>query len=403
MHINGRPAAAALGLLVLTASVLVAQKEPKRPKLPAGADTNSARAYYNFALAQLQTDPDKAGDALYWTTRIDPTWADGFYARRVALLMTNRNRLLSYWNGDRRTLQSDDIKRIDSLFYHALTINPFVSQTLDRQLFETLANDIAQKYERDGVASSSEARYAIDQEMQQNSSPAMKGWLAYGDGRFEDALRLYADAIKSDSRNGPLRIDRARVFVQMNQLDSALAELNLALADLQKRDKKDLVYVYESKALTEQSIGAVEQRLGNNAAAKEAFGRALQEDLSYYPAHMQLAYMAIDAKDTTSALAELDLAVQVHDDDPATRYVYGFALATTGKLPEAEAQLRKSIELDKVYAAPHFMLAYVLDQGGKDAAASAEYAAYLSLAAQGDTRRDAAQGRITALKTTGSR
>jgi tetratricopeptide (TPR) repeat protein len=395
-----RPLAAVLAAVVLCAPLARAQKEPKRPKLPAGADTNSARAYYSFALQQLKTDPDKSADALYWTTRLDPAWADGFYARRIALLLTNRSRLLNYWSGDRRTIQSDDIRQIDSLFYHALTLNPFVSQTLDRQLFEAIADDIAERFERDGGGSASEARFAIDAEMR-NASPAMKAWLAYGDGRFDDAVRLYAEAIHADERNGPLRLDRARVFVQMNQLDSARAELAVAIEDLRKRDKKDLIYVYQSKALTEQSIGAVEQRLGNAAAAKEAFGRALQEDLSYYPAHVQLAYMAIDAKDTATAITELDLAVQVHDDDPSTLYVYGFALATTGKLTEAEAQLRKAIALDRYYAAPHFMLGFVLDQAGKTADAAAEYAAYLALTAQMDPRRNDAQRRLAALKTAG--
>ncbi len=165
-----RPFAAALGFLVLAASASLAQKEPKRPKLAADADTNNAHVYYDYAIEQLKTDPDKAADALYWTTRIDPSWADGFYARRVALLLTNHNRLENYWSGDRRTIQSSEIKRIDSLFYHALTLNPFVSQTLDRQLFETIADDIALKYERAGGGTASEARYAIDTEMQDASA-----------------------------------------------------------------------------------------------------------------------------------------------------------------------------------------------------------------------------------------
>ncbi|HXD49632.1 MAG TPA: tetratricopeptide repeat protein [Gemmatimonadaceae bacterium] len=390
----------AVALLALAASATFAQKEPKRPKLPVGLDSNDARVYYAFAMKNLRNDPDKAADALYWTTRLDPAWADGFYARRIALLLTNHSRLLNYWNGDRRTIQSSDIKRIDSLFYHALTINPFVSQTLDRQLFESIADDIASKYERDGVASASEARYAIDQEMK-TASPGMKAWLAYGDSRFDDALRLYAEAIHADKHNWPLRIDRARVFYQTNQLDRALTELNATLDDMRKQDAKDLIYVYQSKALTEQSIGAVYQKLGNADAAREAFGRALQEDLSYYPAHMQLAFMAIGSHDTATALTELDLAVQVHDDDPATRYVYGLALATTGKAPEAEVQLRKAIELDPAYAAPHFMLGYALEQQSKGAAAMAEYSTFLAIAPQVDAKRESAAGRIAALKAGG--
>src|SRR5207237_8276038 len=113
------------------------------------------------------------------------------------------------------------------------------------------------------------------------------------------------------------------------QPDSALSELTQAVDELRKTDKKDLVYVYESKALVEHSIGLVQQRLGDKAAAKEAFGRALQEDLSYFPAHVQLGYIALEAKDTTTALSEMDLAVQIRADDAPLRSLYGYTLAAT--------------------------------------------------------------------------
>src|SRR5260370_9990844 len=103
----------ALLCLFASATPSAAQKEPRRPKLPAGADTNNAFAYYDFALALLKEDPEKSADALYWAARINPTWADAFYARRVALLLSDKSRLLRYFNGDRRTIQSDEIKRID--------------------------------------------------------------------------------------------------------------------------------------------------------------------------------------------------------------------------------------------------------------------------------------------------
>ena len=394
-------AALALALLTLSSTLSAqAEKPPRRPKLPASADTNNAHAYYDFALDNLKNDPDKAADALYWSTRLEPTWADAFYARRVALLLSDPRRLRSYWAGDRRTIQSDDVRRIDSLFYYALTINPFVSQTLDRQLFEAVADDIAKQYERAGAGNATEIRFVIDREMQ-SASPAMKGWLAYGDGRFGEALTYYAIAIKGDKRNEPLRVDRARVLYQTNQLDSALAELKLAVEDMRKRDKKDLIYVYQSKALAEHSIAVVNQRLGHTDAAREALGQALQEDLSYYPAHLQLALMSLDAKDTTGALSELELAVQLRGDDAVARFLYGFTLATTGKSAEAEAELRKAVELNPIYAAPRYAHAEVLERLGRKADALIEYQNFLVRASKTDGRRQSAEERSAALKSSG--
>jgi tetratricopeptide (TPR) repeat protein len=389
----------ALASLLLAASIpALAQreKEPKRPKLPAQADTNDARAYYDFALDQLGRDDDLAADALYWSTRLEPRWADPYYARRVAMLMSDPRRLVQYWSGDRRTIQSDGIRRIDSLFYRALTINPFLSQRLERRLFDAVLEEITSRYERAGAGSAGEIRYYIEREM--NNWPAAdRAWLAYGEGRYDDALRLFAEAVKSDKRNGPLRVDRARVFVNMNQPDSALVELMAAIEDLRKRDKKDLIYVYQSKALTEHSIGLVESRLGHTAAAKDAFGRALQEDLSYFPAHVELAMISLEAKDTTGALSEMDLAVQLRPDDPGALYLYGFTLAATGKYADAEPHLRKAIELDGVYAAPHFALGVALEGAGKKTDAVAEYRAFLSHAARSDLRRTEAEEHLKAL------
>lgn len=58
----------------------------------------------------------KAADAVYWPTRLEPTWADAYCARRIALLLSDRRRLRMYWFGDRRTIEATDIRQIDSLF-----------------------------------------------------------------------------------------------------------------------------------------------------------------------------------------------------------------------------------------------------------------------------------------------
>jgi tetratricopeptide (TPR) repeat protein len=385
-----------LAALLILSTPALAQKEPRRPKLPADADTNSAQAYYAFALANLRQDAEKAADALYWSTMLEPANADAYYARRIALLLSDQNRLLRYWSGDRRTLQSADMKRIDSLYYHALTINPFVSQTLDREIFEMVANIITRKYEARGYAGG-DVRYAIDREIA--SAPAStKAWLAYGEGRFADALELYAFAIKSD-KNETLRLDRARVFFQMGKIDSATVELLRGLEELRKRDKKDLVYVYQSKALTEHSIGIAHLRLGHPEAAREAFGRALEEDLAYAPAHFELAYLLFEMKDTTAALNEMDLAVQAKGDDPATRNIYGYTLTVSNKFAEAETQLRKAIELDRYYAAPHFTLAFVLEALGRKSDAIREYRTYIAMAPRTDDRVAEAEIRLSALGT----
>src|SRR5689334_2519263 len=328
----------ALALALLLGSQLNAQKrkdEPRRPKLPAGVDTNNAQVYYDVGLEQLQRDPEKAADAFYWAMRINPVWADAYYARRCALLLSDRYRFQRYYEDDRGTLKSDEIKRIDSLYFYSLTINPFLYRKLDLVLFNSYIGNLSDEIARRNNVSPGDVQYQI-QTWLMHGPASTRAWQAYGEGRFHDALNLWAEAIKRANHKAALRADRGRLFFQLDQADSALIELTQAVEELRKADSKDLVYVYESKALLEHSIGLVQARLGNSAAAKEAFGRALQEDLSYFPAHIQLGYMALEEKDTTTALSEMDLATQIRGDDPMLRFIYGYSLATSGKYKDAE-------------------------------------------------------------------
>jgi Tfp pilus assembly protein PilF len=178
-----------------------------------------------------------------------------------------------------------------------------------------------------------------------------------------------------------------------------LADFKAAVEDLRARDKKDLVFFYESKALAEHSIAVIHQRMGHDAEAKEALGRALQEDLSYYPAHLQLALIALSAKDTTTAVTELDLATQVAGDDAGMQYLDGYVLIGAGKVADAEPHLRKAITLDPVYAAPHLTLAQILEAADFKEEAMKEYSTFLSLAASNDLRRDNATARMNKLKS----
>jgi tetratricopeptide (TPR) repeat protein len=372
-------------------------KTPLRPMLSAGADTNDAQSYYELGMALVAKAPEKAADAFYWSTQLDPASADAFYARRVALLMANPQRLVGYWTGDRRALRDKNVMAADSLYLRALTINPFLYRKLDAVFFDAIIKEIAADA-AGSSASRGEVEHEIDRYLAQ--APAdLKAWQAYSSGRFDEALRQYAIAIKQARKKAGLRLERGRLFIQLNQPDSALGEIKLASEELRKADKKDLVFVYDSKALVEQALGMSYLKAGQKDQAREAFARALQEDLSYGPAHVQLGIMALDARDTAAAVSEFDLAVQIAPNDPVLRYQYAFTLEGFGKPAEAEAQLRKAIELTPSYSSPHFLLGKTLKTLGKKEEAAASLRKFLALASRNDPRRSEATQMLTSLGT----
>jgi tetratricopeptide (TPR) repeat protein len=355
-------AAATLCLTVAPARPLAAQKVPKRPKLFAGADTNSWFAYYQAGLSNLAKRPDEADADFYWAMRINPTVPEPMYAAWVSYWRRQREeRFWDYLDGKRYVVENKDVMHIDSLRLRALQRNPMMYQGLWIRLFET------------------------DGPLPLTLDPGLQGIIAYAHGDSRTAAARLGEAVKNQQRRS-LRYDRALALFQIAQFDSAANELQLLLADMRKREEKKLVRAYESKQMFEYAIGVTMAMKGDTAAAREAYGRALAEDLAFAPAHLQLAYIADAVADTNAALQELRQAVELDSLDVATRYALGTHLLLRGNTEEAKVHLRKAIELEPYFAPPYFVLAYILEFDENAAEAAQTYAAFADRAPQADQR-----------------
>lgn len=382
---------------VLAGSLAAQKSPPKRPALPSGADTCDAMAYFKYGMEQLETAPFRAADAFYWAARVDPTWADPLFARRVALLLTNQGRLGLYLDGNRRTIESAEIKQIDSLQYRALTMNPFVYRGLEKSLLTTY---LREEYQREVRMEGGQPNMAAFDYWLQGvfrRDAADRAYWAYGSGDLASAVEAYGQAMRGAKDKSWLHAQRGRVFFLQGQMDSAKREMEAALATMREKDEKKLVYVYESKALYEHSIGLLLETKGDLAGAKEAYGRALQEDMSYYPAHVRTSVVAMRSGDSTGAVAAMQLAAQIRPDDPAVLVGYGELLLALNKPAEAEEPLRHAVELNDDFSAAHFDLAQALDRQGKKVPAATEYRAFLDHASRGHKRRADAEARLRAL------
>lgn len=381
--------AIAIGLELTTGAAFGQQAQPDRPDLPDGADHNDPWSYYRVGQAELERNPGKAADAFYWAARLNPTWAEPLYARRVALLVKDPRRLARYMRGDKGVIHSKETQAIDSLYLQALALNPFLAPHLDHMILDAIVRQFSTDLANRTRASPNEILYEVDQFLS-SGPPEWRAEKAFGEGRYEEALSLYAKAISQSKQKAPLMAERGRLFYQIGQHDSALTELTRALEEMRKQDKDDLVFFYQSKALMEERIGMIQRVKGNRDAAREAFGRALEEDLSYYPAHVQLAYLALERGDTAAVTNEMELAVQIKPNDAGIRFAYGYSLGSLNHLKEAEPQLRKAIELDPDFATPHFVLGDVLQGSGRRAEALKEFETFLALASANDPRREEA-------------
>jgi tetratricopeptide (TPR) repeat protein len=387
------PALSVAVTLALTAGPLEAQKdtkEPRRPRLAAEADTNDPQAYYRYAEDRVQKRPKEAADAYYWASRLAPGWADALYGRWAALhlSMPQGRRIDYWWNGRRQVIESEEMQRVDSLLLRAYSMNPFVRRPLDRMIIESLVDSDKWYY----------FRQFLDEVARED--PATAAWFASSDGRYHQAVKYYGQAIRRRPNSAHLRNERARAFFSLAMHDSATADLLEVVARMRAREEKEVVFLYESKAMLLHSIGVMWAFRNEPDSARAAFARALEEDLSFYQSHLALGQLALSAGDTATAIGEIELAAQLAPENGLVQHEYAMLLIKQNKAQEALEALKKAVALEPYFAEPYFYLARLHDVFGFTAEAQQGYADFAARAVQTDGRRQFAIARGQELAAT---
>jgi Tfp pilus assembly protein PilF len=358
--------------VLLSAPAIAAQSIPRRPKLPADADTNDARAYYEWA-GRRDVDWKKAHDAYYWAWRLEPYVTDYFYALYLALWY----RQSPQWRrehdaGASYVVKSKEARLIDSVYTEVLMRNPF-------------------PYLRSPCY--------LDPEIDRNQDKLWVGLVHFWNDCYDQANAAFGEALRKHPSLLIAHVYRARGFFIRRQYDSTVADLNVLLDSLRARDLKYLTQTYNSKAMFEYMVGTAEVRRHDWEGARAAFGRALTEDLSFYPAHAALAEMELDLDHLKAAADEFELAVGLRGDDGVMRHDYGLSLLRLSDDAAAEAQFREAIRLEPYWALPHDNLAIALENRGKKDEAIAEYEAFIARCPRRLAKRaDDARARIAALR-----
>jgi predicted Zn-dependent protease len=230
--------------------------------------------------------------------------------------------------------------------------------------------------------------------------PGVNAWLAMSLGDYPRAAELYRQVVK-DRKAWPYRYELALALYYTGQQDSAVAELQ-RLIDASRADEKkekDVVVYYEPKAMAEYTIGHIYFVMARREEARAAMGRALTEDLSFYPAHVALGEIARTSRDPETALQELQLAAELAPTDANIRYRFGRALHDARRHEDAIRELSESTGLEPVYADPYFYLGLASEALGRKAEALAAFEGYLARASR-DARQERAlaENRVAALR-----
>lgn len=363
-------------LAIVAAATSTSAQEVRRPKLDAKADTNDWEAYYEFGVENLQRVPSRAYDAFYWAARLAPWSGDPLYAQWVAFHLRDVPRFARYLDDDHRVLAARDVQAADSMVSRAFLRNPFVHRGMEMALYDALPGGW-------------------------RGDVLTRAWLAYANQKFDKANELFGKAIsQKPDKFYRYRHIRAVLFVMYKQYDSALTEVQALLAKARQPEQSEraLVREYESKAFYEFAIGQLETARGNSRAAREAFERALIEDLAYGPAHVALGALSEAAGQRDAALASYAQAVDLSPADAIYRYRYAVALLKADRAQDALEQLNRAIALEPYYAESYVFKAGAHETLGQADSARVAYRAYLSRAARNGQNRGLATRRLAALE-----
>jgi Tfp pilus assembly protein PilF len=98
------------------------------------------------------------------------------------------------------------------------------------------------------------------------------------------------------------------------------------------------------------------------AGAETSFRAALRADPMDFVANRDLGAMRLKANEIESARPLLELALQLHPDDPLTRFENAKLNDQTGKYAEAAAILEDLIRTDPNWLDAHWLLAAVYSE-----------------------------------------
>jgi len=351
---------------------------PRRPRLREGVDTNDALAYYQAVMPLVKNgfELSTAEAALYWASRLDPSWADPVYARSLLLLRAVRNDVLATFFQTRSeraarsvALTQRQMQLMDSLRRAAWARNPFVFTGLDFPNFVP----------------------------RRRAPPEEAGLYAFENRQFATADSLFAVALRKHPGEVGLRIYRAQALFYLARYDSAVTELEIGRDSLHAVVQQHTAQILPSTDMFEYAIGIARVQQGDFPAARAAYERALTENLAFYWIHARLGGAALALGDTATALSELQTAVEISGRDPVMHLFYGVVLHSARRLPEAEEQLRLAVELDSDYAEPYYRLGAVYQAEGKIPQAVAQYHTFLARAPKRDRDRATVASALVAL------
>lgn len=185
---------------------------------------------------------------------------------------------------------------------------------------------------------------------------------------LEKAQAYLAVIVELDPKQSQAAFKLGRVCESLDEWDCVLRNYQMALGGLQG----------EEKAVAHAGLATGHLRADRATDAAEQAKAAIALNPSLASAHVTLADALVRLK-SPEAVAAAEAATKAAPDNPVAYAALGDALMAAGKVGDAEAPLRRAIELEPKRAASHAQLATILDGKGDAEGVIAEVSTALQL------------------------
>lgn len=280
------------------------------------------------------------------------------------------------------------------------------------------------------------------------------GDIAREQGRYEEAVRHYQEALQRDAALASAYLGLGRVALAQGQPQIAVTHLRAGLAHapddvalrlalgealLQQQDlagaAEQFRHVLErapghaaaaaglgralwrsgdaeaalaeltravqanpNDAATWLLIGEINATLARPEAALEAYRQAIAAREDWYEPHFRRGVLLLQLERTDAAIEDLEAAVRLNRDFAQASYWLGRAYRAAGRLPEARRQLERAISLERTYFEARYFLGRTLSELGHLPEAITTYEALIREAPDSDPWRAEAERELARLR-----
>jgi tetratricopeptide (TPR) repeat protein len=184
-----------------------------------------------------------------------------------------------------------------------------------------------------------------------------RGMTLLAQGRYDEAIAAFEEAIRASENMGIARLNIARAHYHKKDYDAAVEAINEHLAR-QPRSKE-----------AENLLGNIAMDRGRLEEAGEHFRRALSYEPNFTDARNSLGLLYDRMGREEEAIREFRKVTEVDREYAEAHNNIGVIYKRRGRLEEAAAQFRKAIAADPEFAGSYSNLALVFEQQGNLAAA----------------------------------